>query len=691
MIAALRRLSWLDRVAAAYAAVYVAWHLGKAMGFAVPSAVGELAFYPLGVMVAWLNWRNAGAAGLDRRTRIAWRLLALSAIVLWLSGSAWTLWIALGGAAADTAWTDKVGFAEYVLSIAGYLYFPRQAVPRKSLARFVLDVSLIVVAGFVIAIYLGLKLLLHDPTETATMAVVESSLDWALFAVAAVGCMQKRDPVIRQALVLLLSSNLAALAGNYLYAVRSSYQSGDPVDLVWFSAWVLRWAAARTAWWHYRLGHVAEASSGAALQEYRGNPFSYVMVGGAFALLLRQILADDHQMLGTLTFAAVLMGGLLIFRQFAELEENRRLYRAQVERESRFTALVRNSSDVVLVVNPEGIVTDVSPSVTRVFGGDGRLTPGIPFQALLAERDAGIADMILARLPPAGRRFETRMQVAPGRWREVEAVWSDLRDDPVVRGVVLNCRDVTDRNEVERQLRQTQESDAVGHLAGGLAHDLNNVLAIIRGYTELLRSELPDGSPAGSDVDHIVAAVDRAAAVTGKVLAFTRKQPGEKVVLDLNLVVRELEPMLRQLMTDQVAVRLDLDPGLWPVRADQRQLEQVLVNLATNARDAMPAGGEILIRTENLPQAPEPSVAGSPWFGDGVSVRVVDRGGGMSPAVMARIFEPFFTTKPKDRGLGLGLAIVRGIVADLDGRVLVESAEGQGSTLTVLLPRADTQ
>ena len=326
----------------------------------------------------------------------------------------------------------------------------------------------------------------------------------------------------------------------------------------------------------------------------------------------------------------------------------------------------------------------MSPSVATVFGPDARIVPGTPFRALLSDGDVGIPGPLTGAEPPGGRRFETRMQVAPGLWREVEAVWADLRDEPAVGGIVLNCRDVTDRNDLERHLRQTQELDAVGHLAGGLAHDLNNVLAIIRGYTELLRSELPENSPAAVDLDQMTAAVDRATAVTGKVLAFSRKQPGHKTLLDLNVVVRETEPMLRQLMTDQVEVRLDLEPGLWPIRGDQGQLEQVLVNLATNARDAMPEGGAIVVTTAN-----RSLVTGPPRPGDHVALVVTDHGTGMSPAVISRIFEPFFTTKPKDRGMGLGLPIVRGIVADLDGRVVVDSAEGQGSTFTVLLPRAE--
>jgi PAS domain S-box-containing protein len=685
MIARLRRLDWLDRAAAAYAAVYFAWLAAHAAGIAVPN-VGGAAFSPLGLLVTWMTWRTSSVNGIDRRTRVAWRLLALSALILWASGSAWTMWIALSGSDNSPAWIDRAGIAHYVVAITAYLWFPGRAFPRKNRARFVLDVALIVVAGFVIAIYVGLRILASDPDQLFSVVLLESSLEWALFAVAAVGCMHKRDRVIRHALVVLLCSAAAYLVGNYVFALAPAYSAGDPVDGLWFLAWGLRFVAPRMAWHHYAT--VGTAPDTALVQEYRSNPFAYVLVAGAFALLFTRIMAQDREFLGALVVAALLMGGLLILRQFAELRENRRLFQAHVDRESRFRSLVQNSSDVVLIVDDGGVVTYVSPAARTVFGKDSAVAPGMMFRQLLPEDDAGVADALLGRGPHAVPRLETRMETSPGRWHEVEAVWTDLRDDPAVRGIVINCRDVTDRHEIERHLLHTQKLDAVGHVAGGLAHDLNNVLAIIRGYTESLRADLPDGSPARGDLDRIVEAVDRATGVTKMILAFSRKQPGEQRLLNLSQVVQGLGPMLRQLIKDQVDVRLQLDAGLASVRADQGQMEQVLVNLATNARDAMPDGGVMVIATANRAVNTAGPASGGLPRGDYVALTVSDEGTGMSPDVIPRIFEPFFSTKPKDRGLGLGLAIVHGIVTDMGGCVLVESVEGRGSTFTVLLPRA---
>jgi signal transduction histidine kinase len=202
----------------------------------------------------------------------------------------------------------------------------------------------------------------------------------------------------------------------------------------------------------------------------------------------------------------------------------------------------------------------------------------------------------------------------------------------------------------------------------------------------LLRADLPDGSPASRDLDSIVDAVDRAAGVTKMVLAFSRKHPGEKRLLNLNQVIHGLEPMMRQLIKDRVDVRLQLEVRLASVRADQGQMEQVLVNLATNARDAMPDGGAMVIATGHRTVETATAATGLLPAGDYVTLTVSDEGTGMSPDVVSRIFEPFFSTKSKDRGVGLGLAIVHGIVTDMGGCVLVESTEGRGSTFTVLLP-----
>jgi PAS domain S-box-containing protein len=687
---ALARITGVDLIAALYAIGFLLWLLARWLGVG-PPGVGSVAFYPLGLIVAWANWRNSRAEGLDRRTRIAWQLLATASLVLWGAGSAWTLSLTTAGTNQYSAWIDAAVFGQDALAIAGYLCFPWRTLPQNSRMRFRFDAALVIVAGFVIASFFSLRLFLMDPAATTAAALVGSSLDWGLLAVAGVGMLQKRDHEIRRAMLLLVGANLAYLAGNSVFISLAAYHVGDPVDGLWFAAWALRWLAARQAWNRYAAVRAGRVPAKVDDRGYRSSPLSYVTVGGALALLLSRVVARDEAFLGTVAVAAMIMGALLVLRQFAEIEENRQLFRAHVAGEARFRSLVQNSSDVVLVVDPRGVITYVSPSVGRVFGEQAHIEVGVALRQLLPAEDAGTAVALLAGDSQAAPQFETRFQTAPGRWREVEVAWTDLRHDPTVAGIVVSCRDVTERHDFERYLRQTQELDAVGHFAGGMAHDLNNLLTVIRGYSELLQSEWPEDSSLGGDLDQVVAAVDRAASVTGKILAFSRKQPVRRKRLDLNAVIDDVRPMLRHVTREPVEIRLKLDPSLWPVRADQGQMAQVLVNLVSNAGDAMPQGGDIRIATGNRTVESPASATGDLPPGNYVALTVSDHGIGMGPELSARIFEPFFSTKPPGQGLGLGLAVVRGIVSDMDGQVRVESREGHGSTFTVLLPRAEEE
>ena len=689
MTGALGPITGMDVAAAIYIVAYLAWQLARWLGVAVPD-VGVPAFHLLGLLVAWANWRNSRAAGLDRRTRLAWRLLALASIILWASGSAWTLFVASGKGDRFPGWIDQTVYLQYAAWITGYLCFPGRRLPRRGLTRFRLDVALVVVAGFVIAAYFSLRLLFLNPIGPAGTAVVDSVLDWALFALAGIGFLQKRDREIRRAMLFLLGASVAYMAGNWVLSSLPEYHSGDPVDALWFLAWVLRWIAARQAWHHYAAGPAARAAT-AGERGYRSSRLSYVMVGGALALMLSRVAAGDDALLATLAISAMVMGALLVLRQFAEIEESRHLFLEQIQSESRFRSMVQNSSDVVLVVDSQGTIAYVSPSVGRVFGKAAPIATGKPLRELLPPEDEGVAAALLSGVPPLAPQFETRIGSPPDSWRDVEMAWTDLRQDPSVRGIVVSCRDITDRRQFERYLRQAQERDAVGHLAGGLAHDLNNLLTVIRGYAELLRSDASEDSTLAADLDQVVAAVDRAASATARILAFSRKQPVRRKRLDLNAVIDEMQPTLSHVTREPVEIRLDLDRSLWPVTADQGQMEQVLVNLVSNAGDAMPRGGDVRIATANRAIGPAtPETAGLPP-GDYVALTVSDWGTGMSPEIRARAFEPFFSTKPAGRGLGLGLAVVLGIVTDMDGHVTVETREGSGTTFTALLPRAEAE
>jgi signal transduction histidine kinase len=234
--------------------------------------------------------------------------------------------------------------------------------------------------------------------------------------------------------------------------------------------------------------------------------------------------------------------------------------------------------------------------------------------------------------------------------------------------------------EVEVRLQQARRLESVGRVAGRVAHDFNNLLTVVLSSAEALRESAEAGKPAPpQDVEEIRAAVVRAGELTRQLLAFARKAVIKPVALDLNEVVRGAEGMLRRVLVQGVALRTDLEPGPWRALCDPGQLEQAILNLAVNARDAMPRGGTLTLRTRNE--------TGGPGEGDWVSLAVSDDGTGMSPEVKAHLFEPFFTTKQPGAGNGLGLASVYGIVRQSGGEVRVESEPGRGSTVTLRFPR----
>lgn len=255
--------------------------------------------------------------------------------------------------------------------------------------------------------------------------------------------------------------------------------------------------------------------------------------------------------------------------------------------------------------------------------------------------------------------------------------------------IYLYGQDITERKQIEEQFRQAQKMEAIGRLAGGVAHDFNNLLTVIIGHSALLLSQLKD-TDLGQDIKQIEKAGERAASLTRQLLAFSRKQVLQPKILDLNGIVSDVEKMLRRLIGEDIDLGIALDPGLGRVKADPGQVEQVILNLVINARDAMPWGGKITIETTNVNldetyTRRHVGVESGPY----VMLAVSDNGIGMDERTLAHIYEPFFTTKGKDKGTGLGLATVYGIVKQSNGHIWVYSEPGQGATFKVYLPRVE--
>ena len=268
-----------------------------------------------------------------------------------------------------------------------------------------------------------------------------------------------------------------------------------------------------------------------------------------------------------------------------------------------------------------------------------------------------------------------------------------LRDaEGQVQGAICMSLDVTDRKQLEAQLRQAQKMEAVGRLAGGIAHDFNNLLMVIQGYADLLLDRLPMGDPLRRNAEQIQMAGQRATSLTRQLLAFSRKQMLAPKILNVHSIVGDMEKILRRLIGEDIQLETSSAPDLWLVKADRSQIEQVIMNLAVNARDAMPQGGRLTIETGNVEldsAFSHHSVALAP--GKYVMLAVTDNGCGMDAKTQAHIFEPFFTTKEKGKGTGLGLATVYGIVKQSGGYVWVYSEPGRGTSFKIYLPRIEEE
>jgi signal transduction histidine kinase len=266
-----------------------------------------------------------------------------------------------------------------------------------------------------------------------------------------------------------------------------------------------------------------------------------------------------------------------------------------------------------------------------------------------------------------------------------------LGNDGKYYGRIWSFRDITERKKLEAHLLQSQKLEIVGRLAGGVAHEFNSILTVILGQAEFLLSGLPEGSPMRNDVREIIRATERAAGLTRQLLAYGRQQYLSAELLDLNQIITSLEPTLRLLVGGLIEVRIVAQEALWPIKADAGQMEQVILNLAMNALQAMPAGGVLTLETSQVTLNETASVDNTEMKPGGyVTLTVSDTGVGMTDEVKARVFEPFFSTKDVGQGSGLGLATCYGIIKQSGGNISVESAPGKGAVFRIQLPKADS-
>jgi len=383
----------------------------------------------------------------------------------------------------------------------------------------------------------------------------------------------------------------------------------------------------------------------------------------------------------------------LISRQLAAAIDHKRNEQALRRSELRYRSMVQTAVYGIYRSSLEGQFLDVNPALIGMLG----YSSALEVLALNPQKDVFFDPSEYARLVDEFHRtgrmdgFEVRWKRKDGSAITVRisgrAVASENEPADVLEAI---AEDITERRVLEDQFRQSQKMEAVGRLAGGIAHDFNNLLTVVSGYTEVLLGELTPGNPLHSKAEAIQQASDRATTLTRQLLAFSRKQLLELKVIDINAIVEDMERLLRPLIGEDIELTTQLTTNVGCTRADAGQLEQVIMNLVVNAKDAMPNGGKICIRTADVilddSYRPENTFIKQGHY---VMVSVSDTGQGMDRETQARIFEPFFTTKEKGKGTGLGLSTVYGIIKQSAGYVFVQSELGRGTTFNIYLPRVD--
>jgi len=354
--------------------------------------------------------------------------------------------------------------------------------------------------------------------------------------------------------------------------------------------------------------------------------------------------------------------------------------------EPAFQFAIESSPSGVLVIDGSGRITLVNASLERMFGYSRAELLDQPVEILIPDelRDEHVRHRADFNVDPVARPMGLGLNLV-GRRKDGSKFPVEIELNPIRSRisviVMATIRDMTERV----QLRQAQKMEAVGLLAGGVAHDFNNLLLVILVYVEMLREESRPDDPRLQEIDEIIRTIERAQVLTRQLLAFSRKQPAQPAVLDLGDVVANVHALLRRVMPTNIEIVTVAAEDTWPVLADRGQLEQVIMNLAVNARDAMPGGGRFGIEIKNLGNDdPEPGMSPGAY----VEMSFADTGTGIKPEDLDRIFEPFFTTKARGNGTGLGLATSYGIVAQAGGQISVRSEVGRGTTFTVLLPRS---
>ncbi|MBA3646333.1 MAG: response regulator [Gemmatimonadaceae bacterium] len=357
--------------------------------------------------------------------------------------------------------------------------------------------------------------------------------------------------------------------------------------------------------------------------------------------------------------------------------------------EKRFRALTEKASELIAIFSADGRFLYASPAYSTILGYDIDALLNRPATGGIHPDDLPRLIEALSTVRGGGGgsvTIEVRVRTAAGEWRLLSSIITNLLKDPAVNGIVVNSRDITERRELQERATRSQKMDLVGQLVGGVAHEFNNLLTVIRIHTEFMKDDLATGNARLADAEAIGKASDRAAELTRQLLVLSSRQILKPKLIDVSAVITEMQALLVKSVGETIRVSTDLTPEC-PILVDPGQFEQVVLNLVFNARDAMPDGGDLIIRTKRAASCAELARRGGPP-GTCVILSVEDTGPGIPTDIQGRIFEPFFTTKERGKGTGLGLSTVYGIAQQSSGHVECDSAPERGARMRVYFPLA---
>jgi len=649
--------------------VYALWALAMLAGLAPRGVANDLLFLPLYFLAGLATLQAAGVRPGNPRAARGWQLVGLAWITSGVGAMMFTAAMQWESGPLHMAATVTYQLY-YPLVLAGIWFLTELPAGRAGRSRLAVEGLIVMVATVILAWYCTFRF--EDaysslgPYLNMLLVVFPGELAIALGATAVVH--HASDVGQSRHLSLFSVGTLAAVVADFIYqhhALTGAAESAVIGDMLLALAAILVASAGMAATRAADRARCPAVPVGFALV-----PYLAILVVAALAVFQWWAPDQAHPALAGLVLGGAVLMGLLILRLRLAQGEFAREAHARAELDARFRALVQRSSDAVLVVDGEGRIRYANPPFSAMTGSlSADLTGRLLSELVTLDSTLGFSQGLS---DPAEAQW-VRWKTAGGR--EIDAKATDLTADPVIGGIVINARDVTEQTLLEAQLQQAHKLEAVGKFASSVAHDFNNVLAVIS--ANLFFALRDQADQPSEELLQIEAATERAAALARQLTALGRPSAGATATLDLAAATRSMEKVLRLLLPSsiQTTVRTPAEPLV--VRLDEARVEQILLNLAINARDAMPQGG----RLEILVEATGDTGA---WRGARVVVR--DTGSGMAPEVLQHAFDLFYTTKESGIGTGLGLPSVRSIVRDIGGEVTLESEPGRGTAVIIELP-----